>query len=281
MPRGRIGPVQVFQDKHGRGGARQVGDERAPRCERRAMNFLGGEPPQRRTRRQAHHARERRDQIGVAGDAGQGTLHRGPHHRVGQVRGHAGDGGEQLPVEAVRRGRRVRGAPALEPAHLPVAGSGRVAGLAAGGQAAAALLDQARLAQARLRGDHDDRPAAAQRVPQRRAEHRQLILPAHEPPAPAETGRARGRARPRAAEVAVRHRAGHRAGDHLLAAVPGEQVPRGGPGHRAHQDRTRTRRRLERGGGAHHLADGRVLHLSATADRAEHRMAGLDPDAQR
>ena len=156
--RGRVGPVQVLQDEHRRARGHQACDQRAPGGEGLFLEFPWAHPAQRRSRRQAHHAGQQREQV-AAPDRGQHPLQGGPGHRRGLVRRHSRPVGQQLLVEAVGRGRGVGGAGPLQPPR------------AAGG-APAALLHQAGLAEPGLAGHQHDRAVTAGRLAQGGAERR-------------------------------------------------------------------------------------------------------------
>ena len=79
------------------------------------LEFPRAHPSQRRSRRQAHHARQQREQVAVRRTAASARSRAGRDHRLGLVGRHARPVGQQLLVEAVGGGRGVGGAAPLQP----------------------------------------------------------------------------------------------------------------------------------------------------------------------
>src|SRR3984957_16056855 len=101
-------------------------------------------------------------------------------------------------------------------------------------EALSALLDQAGLAEPGLAGQHDDRPLALDRLPERGFEDPHLGVAADQRGSPAHSpGPPLAEPRPGRLQVAGDQRAGIAAERYLLARAPGEQVAGDGPGRRA------------------------------------------------
>ena len=224
----------------------------------------------------AHHAGERGQQVGVPHQVRQRGLERWPQPRFRLVRRYPYPAGHQLPVQAVRVGRRVRGAAALQPEGQPAA-----SGADPGDEALAALLDQAGLAEPGFRGQQDDRTMAADRGAQCAVQDPHFRVPVDQRGPAAEPWPPFGDPGPRRVQVAGDQRPGMAAEGDLFCRAPAEQVAGDGPGRRADQHGARPRRRLQRGRHADRVAERAVLHLGAAADRPHHRGAGLHADPQR
>jgi hypothetical protein len=180
LQRGGVGPLQVVDGHAQRLLLGQGGDDVPNRGERLGLDGLAAELAQRGAglvlERHAEQAGEERVRVGrAAGQGAQGGLQLQAHAGLGGVGGDAEPVAQQVAHGPVGDALRVGARAALEEAHA-IAGP------------PARLGEQPGLADARLAGDRDDRPAALRHRLAGLVEHRQLGLAPDQRHLPAHVG---------------------------------------------------------------------------------------------